>query len=621
MALLAKSSQKKTALIICIGCVLLAHQADARRQLVPDLPSVEVHLEVLQSLAVTSPNYSGFGQQSQTASPFAQRAMPVQAQPVPQQRVVQQPQTARPLPAPPARVAQPVIQPVQPFTPPQVTRQIQQPAPAVRTMPKQQPTTVAKATPYTQPVTAPKAVPKMAAAPKVMPAPKAIVKAQPALPTTPIRSVAEGYQSPFAVYEPAATAQTAPAPKPTLKKKAPTKIASTPKASAPKAAIKQAPTIPKIEPKQVAAAPKPAPLPAPPAPKVIAQVPQPQPLPNLPEPNLSNMVFEDFPNISEPMAKAPAPIVAPKTVAKVNMPAIPALPAPRTQTPSPISPAPVQPEAESFGLPALPDLGSFEAEPELQLKDPVMPSGRSVAARNAPDLPKLPDLPPMAALAQAPTPQTVSPVAPAQPAFTPSSNLPSLNAIIGEPDPSDGIVAQALPELPSELPALPVQRAVAPAAEPLPEFVMPDAIPQEVQSIGLPEFDAPQEMELAALPAPPPSDPVFETPKQTSASIGPTALTISYTTDDTRLPEAKKAELEALAEQIISSGKNVRILGYAGGPPEQSSLTRRVSLARVLDVRAHLINFGVPANKVTPQSLGNKGAGTRNPDRVEIVLQ
>lgn len=645
---------KALSLSVCVSAILAASAADARRQLVPDLPSVEVHLEVLQSLAATPPNYAGGGYAAPvTAAPFA-HAAPIHTSPnpprqAPAQQAFAQPVAPQSAPAPAPRQA--LVQQAQPVLPiPQPAMQAQQPEPTPRQMPVQQPQQMAARnaqTPFTRPIaTHSNPAPQTTAAATPAPSAKPSIPVPTQLPTTPIRSVSEGYSSPFATYEPAN------APSEDVRELV---SKSTKPKAAPKAVAKaqQAPTIPKVEPapapkatpkvepapiavpapapvaeapKAVAQVPAPTPVPVAAAPKAVAQVPT--PVPALPEPDLDNMVFEEFDAPQEMAAAAPAkPAPLP----------MPALPAPSAVQPAAISPEPVAsaPMAMNDGLPALPDLGALDDEPELNFKQPVLPSGNRALAQpanaNLPDLPPMPEPvsqaeQQMAMLDEPSLPEPSFEPTPA-PVPTAPSNLPPLTAIIGEPDPSDGIVAESLPELPSELPDLPPMSAPAPTAaatpEPLPEpmfntpepeFVLPDPITSE------PEFEAPQEMELAALPAPPPSDPAPALPNTPKAG-GSTALTISYATDDTRLPDAKKSELEALAKQIINNGQTVRILGYAGGPPEQSSLTRRVSLARVLDVRAHLINYGVPANKVTPQSLGNKGAGSSNPDRVEIVLQ
>jgi outer membrane protein OmpA-like peptidoglycan-associated protein len=118
-------------------------------------------------------------------------------------------------------------------------------------------------------------------------------------------------------------------------------------------------------------------------------------------------------------------------------------------------------------------------------------------------------------------------------------------------------------------------------------------------------------------PAPAADKPATK-PAPVAAGSG-TGLTITFKSTETALPLSMKPELDGIAAKLKADDSlRLTLIGYASGLPEQASASRRVALARVLSVRAYLIDQGVSNLRMNVQAEGNKNPGGE-PDRVDII--
>ncbi len=127
---------------------------------------------------------------------------------------------------------------------------------------------------------------------------------------------------------------------------------------------------------------------------------------------------------------------------------------------------------------------------------------------------------------------------------------------------------------------------------------------------------------LAGTPLPPPPVPV---PVKSAAVTAPhleSALTLAFREGSSDLLEKTRTDLVTLAQRLETNpASTVQLLGYAGGGNENISKARRLSLARVLEVRQFLLDKGVDSKRVEVRALGNKlETGKEMQDRVEVVL-
>jgi outer membrane protein OmpA-like peptidoglycan-associated protein len=95
---------------------------------------------------------------------------------------------------------------------------------------------------------------------------------------------------------------------------------------------------------------------------------------------------------------------------------------------------------------------------------------------------------------------------------------------------------------------------------------------------------------------------------------------ISFEPNATGLPEQGKPILDdVIAAMMAGPNFRVMIIGYASSTSEEApaiSQARRVSLARVLAVRAYRIEHGMKSPRIDVRAMGTHGG---SPDRVDIV--
>jgi outer membrane protein OmpA-like peptidoglycan-associated protein len=106
----------------------------------------------------------------------------------------------------------------------------------------------------------------------------------------------------------------------------------------------------------------------------------------------------------------------------------------------------------------------------------------------------------------------------------------------------------------------------------------------------------------------------------TAGGSAAASSSVMFEKDKTDLSDAAKAELNSLAEKIKTSQGRVQIVAYASGTADQSSVARRISLSRALQIRAFLIDKGVNELSISVQSQGNK-VPSGNADRADVTVR
>jgi outer membrane protein OmpA-like peptidoglycan-associated protein len=323
-----------------------------------------------------------------------------------------------------------------------------------------------------------------------------------------------------------------------------------------------------------------------------------------------------IPDAAQPLGEPDAPLPAPDMDAPT--PPVPdALPVP------PVSPAP----AEEEGL--FPNLKrkflGFIGKDEPPAVTPSMDE----ALLRAPE--------PMTAPAEEPMPEMASPEPmPAEPEMaTLPDGLPALPDI-----PDTGFTPPALPDL-GEAPVknntnealdivrrqqtrsadgLPPLPGVTPPPPPSEMPELPDAVPPEPEVNTA--IEQVIEKDIAALP-PAPGLPKPPASPSANEQKGEKVLSVEFAMSEMEVPITAQSGLKDLARRLASEKeKNVTVVAFASAPEEQSSLARRVSLARALAVRAFLIDLGVDNIRINIQPLGNnvpEGGGST--ERADIFIK
>jgi outer membrane protein OmpA-like peptidoglycan-associated protein len=376
--------------------------------------------------------------------------------------------------------------------------------------------------------------------------------------------------------------------------------------------------------------------------KVAASMP---PLPELPTAKPAEIAplpapKPDIPVKSETAAKADISGVLPAPMPPLPLPAAkplgtPAKPVSVEKLPPAELPVPAQKaeaakgEAKPIVLPKT----EIAALPKMDTK----PS----AIKALPEFPNPPAAEPKLPLPAAEPKVEVKPVEPAKeepktgvlalpplPAPGEKPALPPLNAIIGDKPPSSAEVVQpkdaisarplvvaestsklpALPKFPvdgpasaaAKLPALPEAGVKVASVEAKPTQAMPP-LPSvkagDAKAPELPPLPAAKPTVVAALPAP---------DAKSAGDAAKASQSLTYPKGKSELSADAKSEINALAQKVKASQGSVRIVAYASGTAEESSVARRTSNARALQIRAFLIEKGVNAESINVQAFGNK---------------
>ncbi len=340
----------------------------------------------------------------------------------------------------------------------------------------------------------------------------------------------------------------------------------------------------------------------------------------------------------------PAPLAIPSSKMK-EMP---------LQMPPDLQPAPAAvPALKEKAVPPI-----AKHEPKTVPATPAPPKVEAV-----PPAPVMPPIPEPKAAAPAPVPPVMepapAPVPPAAPIAQPPA--PPAPVVPTPPEPKPNQVPLIMPEAaaPAPAPKIPAAPESLPKIEPVPQPVpMPTAAlpeksePQKALITPMPPAPTPEDEFAKALnapvtpneaikptpvvPVPPPAEakkevappapapaPAAEVHKEEGAKIatqnGKTLMTIPFIATETDLPLAFEGDLKSLAARVKKNDEHLTLVAYASESADQSTMARRVSLSRVLAVRAFLIEQGVNKLNINVQAEGSKNPGGE-PNRVDIFI-
>lgn len=254
-----------------------------------------------------------------------------------------------------------------------------------------------------------------------------------------------------------------------------------------------------------------------------------------------------------------------------------------------------------------------------------------------------PELPPPTKTAVIETPKPAAspeekPPLPKIPDFAPTkpaASLPSLAAITSDA-PVKPVEAPPLPALPKPVTSPLAAPDISKLGDPV---VAPSRALPDVDVSGTPEDQKPIE-KTEEQPAVPPREEkpeekprvVASLPKAPSIPSEPTIvkqeviaedtgegkqLRVNFEKNKTDLGEEAKTSLNDIAEEVKKSQRQVRVIAYASGSAEESSVAKRTSLSRGLQIRAFLIAKGVNPLSITVQAMGNK----TNQDDAEVLVR
>jgi len=95
---------------------------------------------------------------------------------------------------------------------------------------------------------------------------------------------------------------------------------------------------------------------------------------------------------------------------------------------------------------------------------------------------------------------------------------------------------------------------------------------------------------------------------------------LTFGTGRADLNDATATAIRGVAHDLAPSA-TVSVNAFAGGPPDDPSTPRRISLARALNVRALLINEGIASTRINVRALGAaQGAADGPADRVDLAV-
>lgn len=643
------------AMTALLSATILSVTADAqaRRRLLPEKPSVELNLDVLRQLAERPPRVApvynpdrGYpaAAPNRDQLPFqvgSSRAVRHYREPatnvpstrhVPPTPPVANPATALPPPPPPPPAVQAEIpQRMQPAPWQQAT------APQATAVP--QPDNQARRRPILNP--------QSGAAPTMAPQPYA-----PAISPHPQMQEREE----FARFQPispeersAATKRQAARP---AEEAAPPPV---PRRKPMKAARAE-------EPDRIAAPPMPEPEPmaepviqpepiTEPAPAPFAAIEEPEPLMpsmpdvnmepvDLPEPDIDNINFDDFPELAPlPEPGSAEADMLPEAMPETDMPfddemepvapMTPLMeePVPEANEPMPEANEPM-PEINEPMPEAMPSLtrnfdsliasNSPDAAPELPSGDPVqaMPELPEMPAMplQASDAP-FPDLPDPALLTGEPTepaPQKAPPVS-AMP--QPPQPLPELGALTGD-EAASVPTAPPIP-LPQEMPAAMTEQPVAPPPpSELPDMPDFDTVPQPIVNEDQPAM--PKPAELASLPPENIGSAGMPSAPKPSVSL-PGSTSITFAETENELPVMAQKTLNNLAEGLKEAGGKITIRPFVDASNEPSTQANAIATRRAFTIRSYLIDKGVSHFNISIDR--SPGKGPETPERVDLFIQ
>lgn len=305
-----------------------------------------------------------------------------------------------------------------------------------------------------------------------------------------------------------------------------------------------------------------------------------------------------------------------------------------------IEPAPAQKplpnqveELPEIKLPDATPSKVIESKPEPVLKEPelLIPSTPKVESKPSPEpiitpTPKEPEMPiPLAPNAPLPKAEPiVTPVIPTD--DTTKLPVPPAPKVEAKPEPVavPVIPAPKEPELPvpSKPEAVSNEKASSVAITPMPpapspteEFMKALNVPVEADKKPAPEANPiiPTEVKPVIL-----TEPAKEETAKPAIPTGNLLFSIKFISTETTLPLSVEEDLKKLAETLKKQNKRVTLFSYASESVDQATTARRVSLSRVLAVRAFLLENGVDKLNINVRAEGSKNPGGE-PNRVDIA--
>lgn len=168
-------------------------------------------------------------------------------------------------------------------------------------------------------------------------------------------------------------------------------------------------------------------------------------------------------------------------------------------------------------------------------------------------------------------------------------------------------------------PLAPHAAAAPPAPPKPPAFTIP-------QTLDVPEGPPASPLLPPAAPTPPPHPNIPPPPPPVVASaVGevlhvPGGTRITFAPGSADLNPATDAALREIGAEVAKNpAAVVNVIAYAGGPKDDPSTPRRLSLDRALAARAVLMQAGVPSTRIYVRALG-ASAGEGPADRVDLVV-
>lgn len=280
---------------------------------------------------------------------------------------------------------------------------------------------------------------------------------------------------------------------------------------------------------------------------------------------------------------------------------------PEPMTPLSVAkPAPENKKTQAVELPPLPPAPVVEVKPEPKAepviepkKEPRLEPRPEAKAEKAPiHLPKS-EIAPLPKMETKPVTDAPLPKLPVLAPKTPEKKeqKPVATTVKEVQKESGKLPSSKLPPLPS------TEKAEAPELPPLPKPPAAEMVEDASPATEEPKPDA---------------NPVPEKlPALSKAGDAEKAASITYKKGKADLSKDDKASLSEIAEQVKQSQGNVRIAAYASGSAEESSVAKRTSLTRALNIRAYLIDKGVNPQSITTQALGNQV----KEDRAEVFVK
>jgi outer membrane protein OmpA-like peptidoglycan-associated protein len=184
-----------------------------------------------------------------------------------------------------------------------------------------------------------------------------------------------------------------------------------------------------------------------------------------------------------------------------------------------------------------------------------------------------------------------------------------------------------VPVVPPASPKPAMEPKVAPVVPPvpakLPVEAKPEIKPEAKPVLPPPPVEVPKPNSgVPPLPPSPPPVPGLDAAAPAADSSAPTKVTrtLSFTKGSSELSEDTISDLNDVVAKLKKEGGKARVVAYASGTPEESSVANKVALARSLAVRAYLIRQGVDQQSIAVQALGNK-VPSGDADRVDVYTK